>query len=187
MKPWWKIVATSIAKTTDLFTTKIKSYGKLKSEYGRRNTTAESVATSASETNQNEKHHCIISFYLSPSLSLSICLSIYLLYKYLSIYLFINSIKKPIFSTTIEQYNTELYGTVLAPYGTVPYLGLVGWLQRPTGSKEDEPRERNLRGGGVYGEVLYGRFYSESQVVYSRSFDDYYCTVWLVGWLVTTS
>ena len=31
---------------------------------------------------------------------------------------------------------------------------LVGWLQLP--SKEDEPRERNLADGGVYGEVLYG-------------------------------
>ena len=31
---------------------------------------------------------------------------------------------------------------------------LVGWLQLP--SKEDEPRERNLRDGGVYGDVLYG-------------------------------
>ncbi len=31
---------------------------------------------------------------------------------------------------------------------------LAGWLQLPT--KEDEPCERNLRNGGVYGEVLYG-------------------------------
>jgi hypothetical protein len=31
---------------------------------------------------------------------------------------------------------------------------LVCWLQLP--SKEDEPRERNLRAGGVYGKVLYG-------------------------------
>ncbi len=38
-------------------------------------------------------------------------------------------------------------------YGTGTVL-LVGWLQLP--SKEDEPRERNLRDGGVYGEVLYG-------------------------------
>ena len=28
------------------------------------------------------------------------------------------------------------------------------------------------RDGGVYGEVLYGRFYSERQVVYSRSSDE---------------
>ena len=61
---------------------------------------------------------------------------------------------------------TVPYGTV--PYGTVPYNNgdlqyravpvlycwLVGWLQLP--SKEDEPRERNLRDGDVHGEVLYG-------------------------------
>ena len=30
----------------------------------------------------------------------------------------------------------------------------IGWIQLP--SKEDKPRERNLRDGGVYGEVVYG-------------------------------
>ena len=47
---------------------------------------------------------------------------------------------------------------------------MVGWIQLP--SKEDKPRERNLRDGGVYGEVLYGRFYSERQVVYPRLSDE---------------
>ena len=52
---------------------------------------------------------------------------------------------------------------------------LVGWLQLP--SKEDEPRERNLIDGGMYGEVLCGLFYSERQVVYSRSSDKPYVEI----------
>jgi len=47
-----------------------------------------------------------------------------------------------------------------------------GWLVLQLPGKEDEPRERNLKDGGVYGEVLYGRFYSERQVFYFRSSDE---------------
>jgi hypothetical protein len=45
-------------------------------------------------------------------------------------------------------------GCVLCDDGMRAVFWLVGWLQFP--SKEDEPRERNLRDDGVYDEVLCG-------------------------------